>query len=547
MRKGNTKKYMATFLSFVFALSLAGCGKKEVVVDEYAKGAETKQSTSTDAQYSKGDGKTLQEKFGKWAKWKDSFAIQGVQTDVNTSIPIPDAEYLNVYKKKTLVMDKAFEDRIVKALFGDTAEKLDEIKYTNDTDYITFLYKYREIYHQIQGDIYNYFNDAQSYRSIMGSIDSSFEDVYKWVDEDKKYYIHMYEGKYEGTRYGLLIAYDYTKETGCVFFDPISIKDVFPDSDYRTILYEGNGDTLEKTQDIKNECSLSKEEVTEKAESFLRDKIGIDDIDNNIAENSDLYHMMSGLGTTKYVDDNSMTRLVFTDADYYNAMMNVHMQSARGVGRLAAQDDLLADEMEKHNNDYYDALFANTTLGSSDTTFTRNGYAVYLTDPSVTLINRGDTLIFSGGNTGMIKVTDKGILGADLILYNVTEEVVENVELLDFDKIQESLKGALEEKLDMKKLGDPKKLSITGTALMYEQCEQEDENGQISMIPVWTFTVNTDHIKSGPDGIEGVVSISINAMDGSVNSYIDDGGFIMNPSVGDGETSVEVNDDEDGN
>ena len=41
----------------------------------------------------------------------------------------------------------------------------------------------------------------------------------------------------------------------------------------------------------------------------------------------------------------------------------------------------------------------------------------------------------------MIKVTDKGILGADLILYNVTEEVVENVELLDFDKIQESLKS----------------------------------------------------------------------------------------------------------
>ena len=67
------------------------------------------------------------------------------------------------------------------------------------------------------------------------------------------------------------------------------------------------------------------------------------------------------------------------------------------------------------------------------------------------------------------------------------------------------------------------------------------------MIPVWTFTVNTDHIKSGPDGIEGVVSISINAMDGSVNSYVDDGGFIMNTSVGDGETSVEVNDDEDGN
>ena len=97
MRRRKFNKPLATALSFIFCLSLAGCGKKEVVVDDYGQGANTEQSTSTDAEeYATGDGKTLQDKFGKWAKWNDSFSIQGMSAKVNTSIPIPDSDYLNV-------------------------------------------------------------------------------------------------------------------------------------------------------------------------------------------------------------------------------------------------------------------------------------------------------------------------------------------------------------------------------------------------------------------------------------------------------------------
>ena len=83
MRKAHYKKHFATFLSFIFVLSLTGCGKKDTVVDDYGSGSTSSSSSSTDADYAQGDGQTLQDKFGSWAKWKDDFAIQGVPTSVN--------------------------------------------------------------------------------------------------------------------------------------------------------------------------------------------------------------------------------------------------------------------------------------------------------------------------------------------------------------------------------------------------------------------------------------------------------------------------------
>ena len=543
MRRSNYKKHLATFLSFIFVLSLTGCGKKDTVVDDYGSGSTDSSSSSTDAAYAKGDGQTLQSKFGDWAKWNEDFAIQGVPTSVKTSIPIPDSEYLNVYKQRAVTQGQDDEDKIVKNLFGNSAKKLEEIKYTNETDYITFLYKYREIYHEIQGDLYNYFTDAASFRNTMAAIDSSCEDVYKWIDEDKNYYIHMYEGKYNGIRYGLIYAFDYNSGRKYIFFDPISISEVFPGSDYKTVVYEGNGDTLEKTQDIKNECTLTKDEVKQKAKDFLEDNLGIAEIDNNITEDAEMFHMSVGLWTYALIDDRSMTRLAFSNTDYYTTLQSTKVQSARGISRVAAQEDKIVDKMEKNNEDFYETLYANTANGTNDTKLTRNGYAVYLEDPSSSLVKSGDNTIISTDNVGMIKVTDKGIYGVDIVMMSETEDVIENVELLDFEKIQESLKNALEEKLDLKKLGDPKELTINGGALLYDAYYEDGNTSEYSKIPVWQFNVNGDNVDVNEDGVSGVVSVSINAMDGSVCSMDDSIGFYYEGN-GTGEESVEVSDGE---
>ncbi len=543
MRRSNYKKHLATFLSFIFVLSLTGCGKKDTVVDDYGSGSTDSSSSSTDASYAKGDGQTLQSKFGDWAKWNEDFAIQGVPTSVKTSIPIPDSEYLNVYKQRAVTQGQDDEDKIVKNLFGNSAKKLEEIKYTNETDYITFLYKYREIYHEIQGDLYNYFTNAASFRNTMAAIDSSCEDVYKWIDEDKNYYIHMYEGKYNGIRYGLIYAFDYNSGRKYIFFDPISISEVFPGSDYKTVVYEGNGDTLEKTQDIKNECTLTKDEVKQKAKDFLEDNLGIAEIDNNITEDAEMFHMSVGLWTYALIDDRSMTRLAFSNTDYYTTLQSTKVQSARGISRVAAQEDKIVDKMEKNNEDFYETLYANTANGTNDTKLTRNGYAVYLEDPSSSLVKSGDNTIISTDNVGMIKVTDKGIYGVDIVMMSETEDVIENVELLDFEKIQESLKNALEEKLDLKKLGDPKELTINGGALLYDAYYEDGNTSEYSKIPVWQFNVNGDNVDVNEDGVSGVVSVSINAMDGSVCSMDDSIGFYYEGN-GTGEESVEVSDGE---
>ena len=256
-----------------------------------------------------------------------------------------------------------------------------------------------------------------------------------------------------------------------------------------------------------------------------------------------MFHLTEGLSTYALIDDKSMTRLAFSNTDYYTTLQSTKVQSARGISRVAAQEEKIADKMEKNNDDFYETLYANTANGTNDTKLTRNGYAVYLEDPSSSLVKSSDNIIISTDNVGMIKVTDKGIYGVDIVMMSETEDVIENVELLDFEKIQESLKNALEEKLDLKKMGDPKELTINGGALLYEAYYEDGKTSEYSKIPVWQFNVNGDDVKVDGDGVSGVVSVSINAMDGSVCSMDDSIGYYYEGN-GTGEESVEVSDGE---
>ena len=92
-------------------------------------------------------------------------------------------------------------------------------------------------------------------------------------------------------------------------------------------------------------------------------------------------------------------------------------------------------------------------------------------------------------------------------------------------------------------MGDPKELTINGGALLYGPYYEDGNTSEYSKIPVWQFNVNGDNVNVDEDGVSGVVSVSINAMDGSVCSMDDSIGFYYEGN-GTGEESVEVSDGE---
>ena len=89
MRKMIHKRFVASVLSFILALSLFGCGKKEVSVDDYGSTEADSIGTEGDA-FQQGEGQTLGQLFGTVVKWEDTFAIQGVNTKADISIKVPE-------------------------------------------------------------------------------------------------------------------------------------------------------------------------------------------------------------------------------------------------------------------------------------------------------------------------------------------------------------------------------------------------------------------------------------------------------------------------
>ena len=549
MRIVKLKRITASAMSLVLVLSLFGCGKKEVKIDDYGSNESENISSYTDASQVDGEGQTLGQLFGTKVKWDDTFAVQGVNTKSKLTIDIPEGDYLNVYKVKGVSDGLDDEERIVKQIFGDSAEKLEEIKYTNATDYITLLYKYRSLVHEFNGDIYNYFTSPESYKEIMGSINSEFSETYKWEDE-KDHYIHMYEGKYNGIRYGLILAYNYNTGGRYIFLDPISIKDYFPEADYKTMVYEENFDTIQKIKDVESECTKSVDEAEKEARKFMSDVVGLNDNDNIIDKKPGIYHNFNGLALYPSThNDGGPMMLTFSDADYVSTLQNGDCGSqARGISRLAEQEELAVEGMETTNNDYYSFLRQYNSTGTVEPKLARKGYALYLQCATSQAIENDDTYYMSLGNTGVVKVTDKGIYGVDLVIYNETIDVVENVRLLDFEKIKESAKNALEEKLKLDKMGNPDELIIAAGALLYEPCyDEENDNDEYSYIPVWKFFVSSSNVEAGASGMIGSVDLSINAMDGSVNQFdqVDpETGMVYNGD-GVGYQSIEVSDGED--
>ena len=530
------KKLLCAALSAAFILSATGCGKTEAdEVTDYgvntAATAVTEEAgasdngTTTDAAPSSNDmtnGGTLKEQFGDRVEWKESIAVQGIEASIDFQEEMPDDYEMNVYYTKRPDDSAESEEAMVKALFGDTAEKLESVSYTTQTENMSLLYKYRDILSDIEGTEPQY-----------SVITSSFTDKYTWADE-AYYYIHMYKGKYNDMDYALLLAYDYNKSRKYIFFEPTDVNQYFPDGNYKTMMLEAANDTAGNILDVDNACDLSVDELMDQAKSFAGEKLLLSDAINKWVDYDDFRYsiLTSGIlygldsldpysvsrtlyskakGVWSMEDDSGLSMLSFSDSDYVSTMYaTADKYGFRDYEILGEQNDLVTDGMEQYKMGYWDYLSLGVSGREENPTVVRDGYALYLGNE----MGSGGVESIGDYNYGVIEITSKGIYGADIILsYEVTDKS-ENVGLLKFDQMKDCIKTALDD-LDLEKLDNPTSIQLLGLYMTYAKVEKEGSD-EADFVPAWAFSVLPGTGYSYATNT--YADVVINAMDGSLIS-----------------------------
>ncbi|MBO4864878.1 MAG: hypothetical protein J5517_10980 [Eubacterium sp.] len=517
-----SRKVLAVILAVGLVISMTSCGQKEAEsIDEYG-GKEVSPTAASDTDDNGFDvsdavtsnGKTLREFFGQFIYWDDLFTYQNKEIKVHIASEIPDEDGLGVYSINNTV-DDSQEAALLDRLFDDEPEKIEELGYTNETDYIMHLYRLRRLTGELSG------NFSYSYKVI----DSSFEDKFQWTD-NANYSIHMYKGKYQGIDYGLILAYDYFAGVRYITFLPVSIKDYYPEFNFKTLMIEGTEDVMGNTFDIKNKCPLSPDGVKDQALEFMESELGITGYTCKVSNNHEGYVTnMSEMTPSLYYgipNTDCISMLRFSDSDYISTDKAAQDSSSlRHNFILAEQEDIAAEYAADHQGtDEIQAVWlaAESDRVNEDVELYTDGYAVYLENPFQIDYDVDDLFInIEGGqilmsqtvgcdNLGCIMVTSKGLFGADIRLGADVYDVTDNVELLSFEKMKEALKNALENEVDLRKIAADK-IDIPQVLLNYAMVVDEDDSSLISMVPVWEFRLVYG---------ERVDNIQINAMDGSV-------------------------------
>ncbi|SEP54788.1 hypothetical protein SAMN02910369_00044 [Lachnospiraceae bacterium NE2001] len=535
MKNLKFRRFLSITLSAIMCFGVTSCGKNETVVDDYAAGSNT--AASTESTGTEGDAKeikqgtegSLRDLFGKSVSWEEEFTIDGVRFTADVDTSIPDKEGMNVYYAEGIDDGKADEDAIVKNLFGDTAEKIEELKYTNETDYIPLLYKYRELIDEHERFEVN--QDSETYTYIEPSysiINGATGETYKWVD-DKNYYIHMYEGEYDGKRFGLILAFDYISNKRTIFMEPISIKEYFPDKDYKTLLVTSDSNYVGEPLDMENACGMNVDEINEEAEDFidktlkLKGKLTINKDSSLYSALSFNYLVYAGSVSYYYMDsdmsfDKGSSVLMFSDADYISTLKS-HEEHGDNVAYsiLADQKDLYKEYTDAHpdkNTEIFEFVMSDSTSYKEnvvDPNFDTDGYAVFVGSDVFTGNDIYNGVSVYSPNTGIIKYTSKGFYGMDLTLTEVIKDVKEDVQLLPFEKITESLQAELPERFDKNKMElNSKGVYLDILNLTYTPDSDDPTSNEFSYIPCWTFDMYPDG--NGSNGAEVIV----NAMDGSI-------------------------------
>ncbi|SEQ39948.1 hypothetical protein SAMN02910369_01692 [Lachnospiraceae bacterium NE2001] len=540
------KTIISLLLVSSISLSLVGCGKKETIVDDYGSQTETSSesaATSTSAsadslKITPGNADSLKDVFGDKIEYKQEFSIGDTLVHGYATYVVPDQKGLNVYNMQTADDGKKDEEAIVNALFGDTAKKLESVKYTNSYDYISLLYKCYEIKSFHDYAVVALADPNSSPTMALDDrivIDSSFSEEYKWSDGDEMY-LHMYEGEYKNNQFVLLLAFDYTINTRYIFFEPKSIKEYFPDYEFKTLLISGDKTQNGTEIELANNCTDDVNTLKEKAQELISNDLMFGD-QFKITENAYSYKNISGDYAvevcseipflTEYSSYEGFSSvLMFSNTDYISTLKNT---TVRGVAinyfKVAEQRDIKReyDSEKSKETDFYEFIYSGNASDLTDeTTITTDGYAFYLDGINEEQQEDSNAIKIYEPNCGIIKYTSNGLYGIDIRLSNQLVDKVENVELASFDTITKDLPAKLNDQLDLGKLGDPKELNIDNITLNYDSYSDSaddiatdtdlvyEPDVTYPVIPAWTFTMSVYG-----DNSKGAM-VSVNAMDGTI-------------------------------
>ena len=496
--KGILRSGLSVGLAMALMMSTAACGKEDAVVEDYggetntvAASSEATSDTEADAGSLSSDGRSLTEMFGENISEKETFSIGGVNVKFNLNYKVPDAEGINVYEGGFIFNDSETEKKIVNNFFGGTEKNLEEIKYEDETEYMLLLYKYTSILMAqslSDADV----SEDSSNSFMINYIDSSFSEIYTWVDEEN-YYIHMYEGEYDGNRYGMIYSYDNVNMKRNIFICPISIAEYFPETEAKTLFVVDP----EFNSGADNLCSLSNAEIMNEAGEVVK-KLELNDNDveltvnpNMAVEDGDSFILNNSLYTYS-----ELPKLVFLDSDMMGSIAKMNMVNPTGSTYAYK---ILTEQSAQPTDKTPDEI-----------NITENGYAVYLTTPPFS----GNVLpqTPSTFNRGSIYYTDKGLYIVDVSVVANIDNVVKDVQLLSFDNIKERFKEVLEAdpEIAAKVSGS---VEVTDVDFTYVLIRDEQNPDKASYVPAWYFRTKDNNLKSGEQPI--MYRHLINAIDGS--------------------------------
>ena len=481
------KKIIVIVITSMFLLT--GCGKKDIVLDEYGNGsAETADEISSADTTGNGSGnsldnssesdqesgqdssdamgKTLAEKLGgEIIEYHEDFSIGTKSANLDVRYSVRETDRLCEYKVKRIQESDIKEDDIVKNLFGDTGAKLtdsgrDKLDVDNgDSSFIIYSNMYSAFKHN-------------------HDIDFSKDGIPSWIDTDE-YFLHNYEGEYNHIPYELMLGYSTKYSEMYIAFYPKNISDIsgdaeldnFQTTDPNGMIYINKNSTTKDynipvvMEDRPNKCTLSDDELMSKVNEMLEDKLNLPYPEEG---HSFYANLLDNVGNDK-------VEPIKCEALFFN------------------QDPVL------------------------DETFSgglRDGYACSL---MIKFCNQkvlanaeiSDGVYYYSDKKNNMYVNNDGVFAFDMIVNCSFEEMIsDDLQLLSFEDAMKAFVEQAQENITEEKAKDIGKLSFRDLDLEYYPVPIEEGLDECTFTPVWVFEARNDR---GP-----VARVLINAKDGSM-------------------------------
>ena len=449
------KKRKLLCLILVLSLFLTACGNKDIKVEDYGSGESS--GKSSEAKANAGDS-LIEMLGGKELSYSNSFNLGDTACEMNVNYTVKDTDSLCIYNVELMTEDDVKENEIVKKIFGETGKAIkteDKSLLNKDEDSSGII------------DVINSICSANS-----DPDNTHVHEAVPWLDEDS-YYVHTYEGKYNGLDYQLVVSYCSKFNQMAVALFPKKYSDIVGDPaledcymsyrDGNVYLYNPGLHTVnlnEVMSDRPNKCTLSDEELINTTSKTLKDFLNVDYPPESIS----FYSNANSLGIPE-VEDPQKNELVYLNDDIMNS-----------------------DTLEGAVRDGYDIPVMYTICNQYIRTGTPYVESMVLQSGDVYLNNSGVIAFRASTN------------------YIFGERVTENTSVLSFKDAMDTFVNESSQDIDPKELSDNTgSLIIDAVQFVYVPITLDD--GTMQLIPSWEISIRST---------SRLIAVTyINAIDGS--------------------------------